>query len=220
MRSRQSGDDLETTDLRGQSSLVRVAETEGVDGFVYLSFSGGVGGDEPLTRAKRATEERLRTSRLRSLVLRPSFFMEVWLGPALGFDYAQGRVTIYGTGEKPISWISLGDVAELVVRSLDDPLPNGEALELGGPEPVSPNEAVRIFEETAGRVFEVQRVPEDELRRRAESTESIQRAFASLLLSYAAGDVVPVKETLRLHPLRLLGVREYARGVLQTPRAT
>ena len=77
--------------------------------------------DFPLRNAKRAVEQRLRDSGLVYTILRPSYFMEVWLGPAVGFDAANAKASIYGSGEGTISWISLQDVARFAVESLENP---------------------------------------------------------------------------------------------------
>ena len=50
--------------------------------FVFVSFSGGICGDDALTVAKRDVEARVRESGMTFTILRPSYFMEVWLGPA------------------------------------------------------------------------------------------------------------------------------------------
>ena len=54
-------------------------------------------------------------------ILRPTYFMDVWLGPALGFDVAGGRATVYGSGQARVSWIALGDVAQFAVEAVDTP---------------------------------------------------------------------------------------------------
>jgi uncharacterized protein YbjT (DUF2867 family) len=145
------------------------------------------------------------------VILRPTYFMETWLSPALGFDFANARVTIYGAGQNKISWISLDNVAEFAVRAVGDANAIAETLELGGPEALSPLEAVAIFEDVVGKRFEVQHVPEDALRAQQQAaTDSLQRAFAALMLAYAAGDSVALDEALRRYPVRLRSVREYA----------
>jgi NADH dehydrogenase len=219
-RSRQPGDSIEATDGAGQLALVDAARAAGVERFVYLSFSGGLGDDGPLAGAKRSVERRLRESGMSHAILRPSFFMEVWLGPALGFDVAGRAATVYGEGRHPISWISLGDVAEIAVRAASGTaLPDGESggttLELGGPDALSPLEVVRIFEDVAQEPFEVRHVPEDALRAQsAAATDSLEAAFAGLMLGYARGDAIPMEETLRRIPVPLTSVRDYARRVL------
>jgi len=72
-------------------------------------------------------------------ILRPTFFTEIWLSPAVGFDATNATATIYGAGQNPISWISLGDVAEFAVCCRDNPEARNAILELGGPQALSPH---------------------------------------------------------------------------------
>lgn len=220
-RSRQADDTIEATDRLGQLNLVDAARDAGVERYVYISLSGQIDGDDPLTQAKRAVEERVRASGMTYTILRPTFFMEAWLGPALGFDFPNGKATVYGTGDHPISWISLADIAAFAAHALENPAARNATIELGGPDALSPREVVRIFEEASGRSFEVQTVPEEALRaQRAEATDSLEQTFAALMLAYAAGDPVPMTDTLRTYPLPLRTVREYAQQVLTGTPAT
>ena len=66
---------------------------------------------------------------------------------------------IFGAGSAPISWISVADVAEYVIRSLDDPRLANHDLPLGGPEALSPNEVMKIFENVSGRRYTAKRIP-------------------------------------------------------------
>lgn len=217
-RTRQAGDSIETADQEGQLNLVASARAAGVPRFVYVSYSGQIATPDPLTKAKRIVEDHVRESGMTYTILRPSLFMESWLGPALGFDYPNARATVYGSGEQKISWISLGDVAEFAVRALESPAAANATLELGGPEALSPREVVRIFEEAGGRPFELQLVSEESLRaQEAAATDSLQKSFASLMLNYAKGDAIPMEDTLRVLPVPLRSVRDYARQVLAAP---
>jgi NADH dehydrogenase len=214
-RTRQPGDSIEATDGEGQAALIEVARQADVRHFVYISYSGHFGVDDPLTLAKRSNEERLRASGLSYTILRPTYFMEVWLSPHLGFDYPNQRATIYGDGAAPISWISLADVAEFAVQSLANPAARNAALELGGPEALSPTEVIRTFEQAMGKPFEVQHVPVAALEaQQAAATDSLQRTFAALMLSYARGDTIPMDETLAQFHVPLTSVEDYARRVL------
>jgi len=214
-RSRQPGDSIEATDEAGQLNLVDAARNAGVERFVFVSYSGNLDDDGPLTRAKRTVETRLRDSGMSYVILRPSYFMEVWLSPHLGFDFVNRKVTLYGSGERRISFISLGNVAEFAVRAARTADVVDTAIELGGPNAVSPLEAVRTFEEVGGAPFERQHVPEDALRAQfAAATDSLQKSFAGLMLDYAHGDEIPMEGTLRRMPVQLTSVRDYARTVL------
>jgi uncharacterized protein YbjT (DUF2867 family) len=214
-RSRAAGDSLESADHQGQLNLVDATRAAGGRRFVFVSFSGGIGGDDALTTGKRAVEQRLRESGMTFTILRPTYFMEVWLGPHLGFDAPNATARVYGSGENPISFISLRDVAEFAVRAIESPSADNAVIELGGPEALSPHEVIRIFEEIGGRHFAVQYVPESALEAaHAGATDSLQRAFAALSLGYARGDAIPMEDALRRVPITLRSVRDYARDVL------
>jgi uncharacterized protein YbjT (DUF2867 family) len=215
IRSQQAGDSLEETDMLGQIGLVDAARAAGVRRFVYVSATGAIGTDNALGAAKRAVEERLHVSGMEYTILRPTCFMEVWLGPALGFDPGAASAVIYGGGENAVSWISQDDVAAFATDAVDNPAARNAVFELGGPEALTPRQAVQIFEEEGGRTFQLQVVPEEALQAQFEAAaDPLQKVFAALTLVVARGDVIPMAETLRVFPVTLRSVRDYARAVL------
>lgn len=202
--SRQEGDSIESVDRQGQLNLIEAAEAAGVKHFVLISFPNA-GIEFPLQSAKREVEERLRRSRMTHTILQPTFFMEVWLSPALGFDAANGTAQIYGDGHNKVSWISVLDVARFAVAALDNPRATNATVQLGGPEALSPLEVVRAVEKSTGNRVTVQHVPEAALRAQYDgATDSLQRSFAGLMLYYAGGDVIHMSEALRVFPLERL----------------
>jgi len=212
--SRQAQDSLEKTDLQGQLNLIDAAERNDVKRFVLISFSGNLEGHSKLHVAKRTVEEKLRESGVSYTILRPSCFMEVWLSPALGFDAKNHKAQIFGKGEEPLSFISFFDVAEFAVLAAASDKAANQTLELGGPEPVAPNEVVKIFEREMGAPFEVTHVPEDALKQQyAAATDEYQKAFTALMLDYCAGDPIDMRDTLRRIPLELTSVSDFARKV-------
>jgi uncharacterized protein YbjT (DUF2867 family) len=144
-------------------------------------------------------------------ILRPSFFMEVWLSPAAGFEPTNARATIYGAGLAPISWISYADVAQFAAASLDNPAARNAALELGGLEMLTPLEVVSIFEEVSGRHFEIAHMLDDAIAaQQAAAPDEMQASFAALMRCYAGGDRIPMESTLRTFPIAMATVRTYA----------
>ena len=81
--------DIQTVDLDGLTNLIAAAQAADVPRFIYTSFSGQIDLDFPLRNAKGAVEQRLKDSGLIYTILRPSYFMEVWFSPVVGFDVAQ-----------------------------------------------------------------------------------------------------------------------------------
>jgi uncharacterized protein YbjT (DUF2867 family) len=217
--SRQAGDSIESVDSQGQLSLVRAAKAAGVRHFIFISFPPAPG-DFALQRAKRTVESELAQSSMGYTILQPTFFTEVWLSPAVGFDAANASAQIYGSGRNKISWISYFDVARFAAASVDNPAAHNCLIKLGGPEALSPLEVVQIFEETRGRKFTVTHVPEEALRsQQAAAGDSLQEAFPALMLYYAHGEVIDMEPASRIFPgiaSNLSSVRDYARSL---PRA-
>ena len=206
--SRQEGDSIESVDRQGQLNLIETAEEAGVKHFVLISFPN-VDVDFPLQSAKRAVEDRLRRSRMTYTILQPTFFTEVWLSPALGFDPTNATAQIYGGGHNKISWISFQDVAQFAVAALDNPHATNAVIKLGGPDALSPQSCALAG--GVGKTVGVQHVPEEALRAQHHAaTDSLQQSFAGLMLYYAHGEAIDMADALRALPVqRLKSVREY-----------
>jgi uncharacterized protein YbjT (DUF2867 family) len=160
-------------------------------------------------------EQRVRESGITYTILRSNIIMEIWLSPMLGFDYPNARATLYGAGHNKLSWISLGDVAEFAVQSVDNPAARNATFELGGPEPLGPLEVVTIFEALGKRPFEITNVPVEALQaQRAAATDPLGQSFAALMLAYATGAETDMSETLKAFPIELVSVQDYARRAL------
>lgn len=213
--SRQDGDSIESVDLQGQLNLIDAAEAAGVRHFVLISFPN-IDVEFPLQNAKRSVEDRLRRSGMTHTILQPTNFAEVWLSPALGFDPANARATVYGDGHNRLSWISVQDVARFAVAALDERRAPNATIELGGPDDLSPLEAVRLAEQITGKSIEVQHVPEEALRaQHAAAADSMQKSFAGLMLYYARGGVIDTANAIRILPVGpLRSVREYFQGMI------
>jgi NADH dehydrogenase len=214
-----ANDGLHRVDHDGVLALIDAAERHDVRRFVYTSYSGNVRADSPLETAKRSCENRLLASRMEVVILRPSFFLEVWLSPALGFDPRNGDVRIYGSGDAIVSYISAMDVAEFGVAAATRIYPEKKTiLELGGPEAISQLDAVRIFEGVLQRKLSLQFVSEEALRLQHQSSDPLQKSFGALMLGYAHGDeVVRASVVAQNHGIQLGSVSEYALKWLGSP---
>ena len=208
--SRQAGDSLDSVDRQGQLDLIDAAEKAGVRQFILISFPP-IEIEFPLQSAKRAVEDRLRHGRMPYTILQPTCFMEVWLGPALGFDPAHGTAQIYGGGHNKVSWISFQDVAQFAVAALGNDRTVQSVIKLGGPDALSPLEVVQLAKQLTARPISVQHVPEEALRAQYESaSDAMQKSFVALMLYYARGDSVDMVIARHLLTVaRLKSVREY-----------
>lgn len=214
--SRAAGDSIESVDEEGQLALVDAAAAAGVGHFVFVSFPE-MPAEFPLQSAKRHVEEHIRNSGMAWTILRPTFFMEAWLGPHLGFDPANGKVRIFGSGENRTNWISTADVVRFLVDCVDNERAKNRTFVLGGPDALSPNEVVSLFEDLRGKPLEVERVPLEAIRaQHREASDSMQQSFAGLMLGYHHGQRIDMTEPLTVSPGPLTSLRDYARRVLDS----
>jgi uncharacterized protein YbjT (DUF2867 family) len=205
-------DSISAVDRDGQLSLVDAAQGAKVGHFIYVSYTRHVDTDDPLTQAKRAVEQRLRESEMGFTILRPSYFMEMWLGPALGWELEERRARVLGSGEQRVNWISARDVGRAIVACVDNPQALGQTIELGGPEALSPNDVVRLAESFVDQPISVEWVPVEVLEQQADEAAGTDAAiFPSLMLCQTRGDEIGAAPDW-LRPQTT--VAEYLRGAL------
>jgi hypothetical protein len=146
--------------------------------------------------AKRAVERRLRESGMRHTILRPTFFMEVWLGPALGFDAAGRSATIYGSGENPDQL----DLARPTWRSSRVRAVDAEATSWWSSAAPrrSPRSRSSACSRRRGRALHrAARARGGAARAGGGRHRPMARTFASFMLAYARGDRIPMDDVLR-----------------------
>ena len=119
------------------------------------------------------------------------------------------------------SYISVHDVAEFAVLAAGNPRATNRDLHIGGPEPLSADDAVRIAEQITGRRFKVQRMPSPMLK----ALSAILRPFAPIPSSLMAmgteqedGDRVDMASILRDFPVQLTSFEQYVRSAIGAGR--
>jgi uncharacterized protein YbjT (DUF2867 family) len=208
-------DGLRRVDREGTLALIDAAAAANVDRFVYASYSGNLREASPLETAKRDCERRLMTGNMNSVILRPSFFMEVWLSPALGFDAVGGAARIYGTGDAGVSYVSAHNVADFAAAAAIRQYPGRHTiLEIGGADAISQHEAVSIFERALGNSIQVQHVALDAIAVQRQTDDPLQQSFGALMTAYAKGDVIDGAAAVAdHHGVLLRSVEDYARDI-------
>jgi uncharacterized protein YbjT (DUF2867 family) len=182
---------IREADEEGMAALVGAAEAAGVERFVYLSFPGiDKSLNTPLERAKLAIEKRLEASPMRPVVIRADAFQEIHFGAAARFDVAAGKIAIIGRGDSKRRWISTDDVAALVASVAVEPDPP-RLITVGGPEPMTKNEAVALVEQVTGRRMKVQHMPRPVARLAARLLDKRNDGLASVFGAGLLQDIYP-----------------------------
>lgn len=195
---------IEATDGQGTANLIEAAERAGVKRFVYISFAGsGPHLRFPLARAKFRNEQRLRSSALQEVLIKPDAFQDVWFSSAVGIDLTKGKMIVYGKGENPVPYVAVDDVAEVVVRlALEEDPP--QEIEFGGPEAHTRNEIAKLIQDAAGRRLRVLHIPRSILRMGSRALAPFKQELASVMGIALEADTVPRRWDAT--PLRQLGI--------------
>ena len=136
---RQSGRQrFELLHHTGPARLARLAREAGIERFVHLSAIGAdPRSSSAYARSKAAGEQAVRDAFPTATILRPS----VVFGPEdqlFNRFAALALITpvlpLIGGGETRFQPVYVGDVAEAVIKCLDDPATAGRTYELGGPK--------------------------------------------------------------------------------------
>jgi uncharacterized protein YbjT (DUF2867 family) len=150
----------------------------------------------PLQDAKRSVERRLEGA-LPYTILRPPTFMEFWLSPFSGWEFAEGRATVLGPGDHKLNWISVGDVARMAVAALSDPRAHDTVLEFSAGY-ASANEIVALAEDASGQEFQVEHVSIEQLQAEKEAAaDPTAESIAGIRLAVALGYPEDHTATLR-----------------------
>jgi uncharacterized protein YbjT (DUF2867 family) len=211
------GNSLAAVDRDGHKALLAAAVKNGVQKFVFVSLSPNLPEVSPLIACKRDIERAVRASGLKWTILQPSYFMEIWFGPELGWDLRQGKGQYFGPGAARANGISIEDVAAYGIASVTEPKSDNQDIPLGGPEALSPVEVVRIFEQVSGRKFRIKKIPLLIPRIAAVVLRPFNPKLASLMAFGAISDrddLIDLTQARRIFGLPGTSVAEFAKKQL------
>jgi uncharacterized protein YbjT (DUF2867 family) len=196
---------IDAVDRQGNESLIRAAEAAGVQRFVFVAGYHHAPGmeDSPLGAAKLHVEEVLRASPMRSVIMRPAPFQEIWLSPVTGIYPDRRLALIYGHGRTPWPYVAVDDVAEAAVRLAfaDDP---PAEVDFGGAQRLTRHEVVDAFERATGTKFRRIPVPRPAMAIGGRLLRRRNPALASVMALSLASDKAELPIDSR--PLDDLGI--------------
>lgn len=209
-----SGNSLAAVDRDGHKALLAAAVKNGVQKFVFVSLSPNLPSVSPLIACKREIEQAVRASGLKWTILQPSYFMEIWFGPELGWDLRQGKGQFFGPGTSRASGVSIEDVAACGIASVTEPKSDNQDIPLGGPEALSSVEVVMIFERVSGRKFRIRKIPLFIPRIAAVVLRPFNPKIASLMAFGAISDrddVIDLTKARQIYGLPATSLADFAK---------
>ena len=122
----------------GPARLARLAREAGVTRLVHLSAIGADSrSPSAYARTKAAGEQAVRDAFPTATILRPSVVFgpeDQFFNRFAGMAMVSPVLPLIGGGETRFQPVYVGDVADAVVRCLEDPTTAGRVYELGGPK--------------------------------------------------------------------------------------
>jgi len=122
----------------GPAHLARLAREAGVPRFVHISAIGAdPRSSSAYARTKAAGEEAVRDAFPTATILRPSVVFgpeDQFFNRLAGLAMVSPMLPVIGGGETRFQPVYVGDVADAVVRCIDDSTTAGRTYELGGPK--------------------------------------------------------------------------------------
>jgi NADH dehydrogenase len=211
---------FERIDLGGTLALIEAAKSAGIHRFIYIS---GAAADEnsthPAFRAKGKAERALRESALDCTILRPSLVYGPEDTVVNNFARAIRLAPVFpvpGTGRQKLQPVLVDDLAECVALAISGRGRNG-AYEVGGPEPMTFDDLIRLIMDLSGHRRPIIHVPESMMRAVGAIAEMLptpmlSRDAVAFVTADNACDIAPLVAEfgVQLTPARV-GMRYLAR---------
>ena len=156
---------VRAVDERGNEILASAAADAGVERFILVSVAQAAP-DHPieLFRAKAAAEAAVRASGIAWTIVRPTAYLETWLGIVGGPLIASGKALIFGRGRNPINFVSAVDVARTIEHAVAAPMAARQTIEVPGPQNLTLFDLVDIVGAVTGRSGSSRQIPRGMLR--------------------------------------------------------
>ena len=151
-------------------------------------------------------------------ILRSTAFMEFWGAMFGGPVIAGGKPNIFGDGKNPVNFVSAEDVAQFVMVALQNARACDQTIIVGGPENLTLNEVVGIFEKVSGKTAKTSHMPVPVMRiMRAimsMANPSLAAQITGGLLMATTDQKIDMDATLKAYPVKLHTLEDIARRMI------
>jgi uncharacterized protein YbjT (DUF2867 family) len=148
-------------DGEGNRRIIDAAKQAGVKHIIFISVQFA-SADTPVEfgRIKYMTELYLQNSGIAYTIIRPAAFIETHALMRLGEPLrSTGKVKLFGSGQTPIDWISVDDVAEFAVRCTGEDQKMNTVHTISGADTFTTLQVIGIIEKSLGIKAKMQRIP-------------------------------------------------------------
>lgn len=162
----RKGVTMQRIHVEGTRSVLRAAQTAGVQRILHMSALGAKSGaTASYHRSKWDAEQLVRQSPLNYTIIRPSVIYGAggpgpeFLGQLTQLVHSAPVIPVIGHGEFRLQPVPLNVVGEAFVQALDSPATFGKVYELGGDDLITYKNLLRQLAKREGRPFRAVKVP-------------------------------------------------------------
>lgn len=206
--------------LEYAGNVISAAKGAGVK-LIVLNTSGQTPREPtgmPMMDYRIALEAMLRESGIPGVILRPTAYMENFLGPWVlpGIQHA-GVVAYPHRADYPVSWIASDDVAKLAVAAFERPELAGQSFDVGGPEALIGGRIAESFTGALGRRIRYEAITPQAFGERMgqvfgpEMGAGAARAYQISWDDNANGMAIEMNPVLDKLPVKLTPLEEWVR---------
>ena len=158
--------DLKLHEAYGRNA-VDAAKAAGVELVVFNTSAHVIAGEDVrVYEARQEVVDYLHASGIPSVVIRPTFYYEIFLGPWIKPGIVGSGVVAFPLpAQFPMSWISAEETAAYALAALGRPDLAGQAFDVGGPEALTGDDIAARFGEVMGRSMTYVSIDPDEYER-------------------------------------------------------
>ena len=202
-------------DEKGQKSLMDAAHTEGVKYFIFTSVIGAAHDHESdFWRIKWQVENYLKQLGMSYNIIRASAFMEFHIGEMMGKSIVgKGKVTLFGKGRNPTNFVSVKDVAQLMIRCLDNPQYYNQTFEIGGLDNLSRHEIVEMYKSKTDKPLKINHIPNRVLRFMSKAIKPFHPGVSRVMfisdLFDRTDQTFDVRPLLTIFPIQLTRISDF-----------
>jgi NADH dehydrogenase len=201
---------------RGNRNLIDAAKAARVEHFVFTSALGARP-DHPVDffRIKYKTEVYLQNSGLSYTILRPAAFMDDWAEMIGKPIVEEGKTTIFGQGKNPMNYVAMDEVVRFAQMALEDSQARNQVIEIGGPENLTIEQVVEVFERLSCRQAKRSYVPLPVVRVMKTLLRPLNPGLSRQITAGINMDTTDqtfdMTETLKRYPVQLTKLEDFVR---------
>src|SRR6266542_2910007 len=178
---------------------------------IQAAATAGVEHPMSLYRAKFAAGRALRASGLRWTIIRPSAYLETWIGVTGAKLAGKGQALVFGPGRNPVNFVAAEDVAVAVDLAIHDRSLRGQSVDVAGPENLTFTQIADQLIAAGGRPGRTRHIPLPMLRAmsvlaRPAAPSFARQAQAAVMMNTAdmTVDVSAIRDRLPTVPATTL----------------